>query len=58
MGRQDWMERLKIWLMLLPALLVLVGLFSGGLVVGLGQSLGYMPVAMLARAGEQMGQTE
>ncbi len=47
MGRQDWMERLKIWLMLLPALLVLVGLFSGGLVVGLGQSLGYMPVAGL-----------
>ncbi len=30
--------------MLLPALLLLTLLFAGGLVVGLGQSLGYMPV--------------
>ena len=47
MGRPEWWERLKILLMLLPALLVLVGLFSGGLVVGLGQSLGYLPAAGL-----------
>lgn len=44
MHRREWLERLKIPLMLTPALLVLVVLFSGGLVVGLGQSLGYMPV--------------
>jgi len=44
MRRREWLERLKIPLMLAPAFLVLIVLFSGGLVVGLGQSLGYMPV--------------
>lgn len=44
MRRREWLEWLKVPLMLLPALLVLVVLFSSGLVVGLGQSLGYMPV--------------
>jgi putative spermidine/putrescine transport system permease protein len=38
------MEYLRVPLMLLPALTVLTLLFAGGLVVGLGQSLGYMPV--------------
>lgn len=44
MQRRIWLERLKIPLMLLPALLVLFVLFSGGMIVGIGQSLGYMPV--------------
>src|SRR5919198_4380927 len=41
--------RLRIWLMLLPALCVIVGLFLGGLGLGLLQSLNYMPI---------IGQTE
>ena len=44
MWRLRLMEKLRVPLMLLPALSVLVLLFAGGLVVGLGQSLGYMPV--------------
>ncbi|MCP3972939.1 MAG: ABC transporter permease subunit [bacterium] len=36
-------ERLKIPLMLGPAVAVIVLLFGGGLLVGLGQSLGYFP---------------
>lgn len=47
MRRREWLERLKIPLMLAPAFLVLIVLFSGGLVVGLGLSLGYMPVVGL-----------
>ncbi|MEM9774587.1 MAG: ABC transporter permease subunit [Chloroflexota bacterium] len=35
---------LKTILMLAPALVLLFGLFVGGLVVGLGQSLGYFPL--------------
>lgn len=37
-------ERLKIALMLAPALIVIGGLFLGGLAVGLTRSLNYMPV--------------
>ncbi|MCB0082011.1 MAG: sugar ABC transporter permease [Caldilineaceae bacterium] len=37
-------ERVRIWLMLTPALLVILVLFLGGVVVGLGQSLDYMPI--------------
>lgn len=44
MQRLKVMEKLRVPLMLAPALLVLVLLFAGGMVVGLGQSLGYMPV--------------
>lgn len=44
MWRLRLMEKLRVPLMLLPALAVLTLLFAGGLVVGLGQSLGYMPV--------------
>jgi putative spermidine/putrescine transport system permease protein len=36
--------RWKIWLMLAPALLVLFGVFMGGLVLGVSRSLGYMPI--------------
>src|SRR4029078_9634592 len=36
--------RWKIWLMLAPALLVLFGVFMGGLVLGISRSLGYMPI--------------
>lgn len=38
------MEKLRVPLMLTPAFLILILLFAGGLVVGTGQSLGYMPV--------------
>jgi putative spermidine/putrescine transport system permease protein len=38
-------KRLRIWLMLLPALTVIVGLFMGGLVLVSLQSLGYFPPA-------------
>lgn len=37
-------ERLRIVLMLLPALLIIVVLFVGGLTVGLMRSINYMPV--------------
>jgi putative spermidine/putrescine transport system permease protein len=37
-------ERVRIWLLLTPALLVIGVLFLGGVVVGLGQSLDYMPI--------------
>lgn len=37
-------QRLKIALMLAPALIVIGGLFLGGLAVGLSRSLNYMPV--------------
>ncbi|MEZ4674077.1 MAG: sugar ABC transporter permease [Caldilineaceae bacterium] len=37
-------ERIWIWLMLAPTLAVIVLLFLGGVVVGLGQSLDYMPI--------------
>lgn len=36
-------EKMRVPLMLAPSLLVVAVLFAGGLVVGLGQSLGYMP---------------
>ncbi|TNE36227.1 MAG: ABC transporter permease subunit [Alphaproteobacteria bacterium] len=42
-------ERLKILLLLAPALLVIGGLFGGGLLLGLIESFGYMPL---------LGQTE
>jgi putative spermidine/putrescine transport system permease protein len=35
---------LKIWLLLTPALLVIVFLFLGGLMLGLARSFNYMPV--------------
>lgn len=37
-------ETLRVPLLLLPAFAVLILLFGGGLVVGIGQSLGYFPV--------------
>ncbi len=37
-------ERVRIWLMLTPTLALIGLLFLGGIVVGLGQSLDYMPV--------------
>jgi putative spermidine/putrescine transport system permease protein len=43
------MEKLRVPLMLAPALLLLILLFAGGMVVGLGQSLGYMPVIGLTK---------
>lgn len=44
MWRLRLMEKLRVPLMLLPTLATLTVLFAGGLVIGLGQSLGYMPV--------------
>lgn len=44
MWRLRLMEKLRVPLMLLPALTVLTVLFAGGMVIGVGQSLGYMPV--------------
>lgn len=44
MQRLRLMEKLRVPLMLLPSFLVLILLFAGGMVVGAGQSLGYMPV--------------
>lgn len=38
------LDRLRVWMMLLPALLVIIGLFLGGLILGAMQSLGYMPI--------------
>ena len=37
-------EKLRVPLLLLPSLLVIGLLFGGGLLMGRGQSLGYMPV--------------
>jgi putative spermidine/putrescine transport system permease protein len=37
-------QTLRIWLLLAPALFVIGGLFLGGLLLGLVQSLGYMPL--------------
>lgn len=37
-------DRLRLFLMLAPALLVILLLFVGGVVVGLGQSVDYLPV--------------
>ena len=45
--RYSLKERLKIPLMVLPSMAVIVLLFGGGLVFGLLQSLGYLPVAGL-----------
>lgn len=42
-----WMQRsetVRLWLMLAPTLAVLLLLFVGSVVVGLGQSLDYMPI--------------
>ncbi|MEM7031785.1 MAG: ABC transporter permease subunit [Chloroflexota bacterium] len=44
MRRLQLFEKLKVPLLLLPAFLVLILLFGGGLVVGVGQSFGYFPV--------------
>ncbi len=44
MWRLRLMEKIRVPLMLFPALSILVLLFAGGLVVGIGQSLGYMPI--------------
>jgi len=41
MGR---FETVRIWLMLAPALAVILLLFVGGVLVGFGQSLDYMPI--------------
>lgn len=38
------LERLRIWLLLTPALIVIGGLFLGGLAAGLARSFNYMPV--------------
>ncbi|MBC8449794.1 MAG: sugar ABC transporter permease [Chloroflexi bacterium] len=40
----DWRERLRIPVMLMPAMAVVIVLFMGGLVMGLMQSFEYMPV--------------
>lgn len=37
-------DRLKVWLMLSPALAVIFLLFMSGLIFGLGRSLNYMPI--------------
>lgn len=37
-------ETVRLWLMLAPALAVILLLFVGGVVVGFGQSLDYMPI--------------
>lgn len=44
MRRMRLMEKLRVPLMLLPALALLLILFGGGMLVGLGQSVGYFPV--------------
>lgn len=41
---QNFSESMRIPLLLAPALTVIIGLFMGGLGLGLAQSLGYMPV--------------
>ena len=42
-------DRLKIWLMLSPALIVLFAVFMGGLGFGLARSLNYMPIIGLTQ---------
>ncbi len=37
-------ERAKVWLMLSPALIIILGIFMGGLIIGIGRSLNYMPI--------------
>ena len=44
MWRLRLMEKIRVPLMLLPALTVLGVLFAGGMLIGVGQSFGYMPV--------------
>jgi putative spermidine/putrescine transport system permease protein len=44
MRRLKLMEKLRVPLMLFPALALLFVLFGGGLLVGLGQSFGYFPI--------------
>lgn len=44
MLRLQLAEKLRVPLLLLPAFTVLVLLFGGGLLVGIGQSLGYFPI--------------
>ena len=44
MRRLRLMEKIRVPLMLLPALTVLGVLFAGGMLIGVGQSFGYMPV--------------
>ncbi len=39
-----FLETTRAYLLLLPALLVVIVLFGGGLLIGIGQSLGYFPV--------------
>jgi len=41
----DWRERLRIPILLAPAMGIIIVLFMGGLVMGLLQSLGYLPWA-------------
>lgn len=44
MSISDWRERLRVPLLLAPALTVIIVLFLGGLMMGLMQSFGYMPL--------------
>lgn len=41
---RQWRERLAIFLMLAPVLIVILGLFVGSMFFALGQSLGYLPI--------------
>lgn len=40
---REWQERLRIPILLAPAMIIIVVLFMGGLIMGLLQSFGYMP---------------
>jgi putative spermidine/putrescine transport system permease protein len=44
MRRLRLLEKLRVPLMLFPSVALLVILFGGGLIVGIGQSFGYFPV--------------
>ncbi len=44
MMRAEWRERARVPLLLAPAMAVVIFLFMGGLILGLVQSFGYMPV--------------
>jgi len=44
MNRQQLVEKLRVPLLLAPALMILLLLFGGGLAMGFSQSLGYFPV--------------
>jgi putative spermidine/putrescine transport system permease protein len=44
MNRLKLIEKLKVPMMLFPAVTIIVVLFGGGMVSGVGQSLGYFPV--------------